>query len=184
MSFYDETLSSLHTKIKNKEVTITELTEQSFKRIKETDDKIHAFLTLDEERALAKARELDEQEADNLFFGIPAGIKDNIVTKGLRTTCGSQLLDNFEPVHDATVMNRLNEKNVVTVGKLNMDEFAMVHQMRTQVMLQHVTRGTLTTYQVVLVVDRLQPLQLDKFHLHSDRIRVVQFVSRHHFVVL
>ncbi|MBM7632219.1 Asp-tRNA(Asn)/Glu-tRNA(Gln) amidotransferase subunit GatA [Geomicrobium sediminis] len=125
MSFYDETLSSLHTKIKNKEVTITELTEQSFKRIKETDDKIHAFLTLDEERALAKARELDEQEADNLFFGIPAGIKDNIVTKGLRTTCGSQLLDNFEPVHDATVMNRLNEKNVVTVGKLNMDEFAM-----------------------------------------------------------
>ncbi|GAK03694.1 aspartyl-tRNA(Asn) amidotransferase subunit A [Geomicrobium sp. JCM 19037] len=125
MSFFDETLSSLHTKIKNKEVTVTELTKASFDQIKATDDKIHAFLTLDEERAMAKAAELDKQDANHLLYGIPAGIKDNIVTKGLRTTCASQLLDNFEPVHDATVMNRLNDANIVSVGKLNMDEFAM-----------------------------------------------------------
>ncbi|SDI88786.1 Asp-tRNA(Asn)/Glu-tRNA(Gln) amidotransferase subunit GatA [Natribacillus halophilus] len=128
MSFMDETIASLHTKIKNKDVKVSELTENTYQKIRDVDDSVQAFLTLDEERAMEKARALDEQVdqgSEQPLFGIPAGIKDNILTAGLKTTCASQLLDNFEPVQDATVMERLNEQNIVTVGKLNMDEFAM-----------------------------------------------------------
>lgn len=91
------------------------------------DGDVHAFLTLDEEKALEKARELDKcEDKSGILFGIPAGIKDNIVTKGLRTTCASQFLDNFtDPLYNATVVDKLDAENPVAVGKLNMDEFAM-----------------------------------------------------------
>lgn len=128
MSFMDETIASMHTKIKNKDVKVSELTEKAYERIREVDDSVQAFLTLDEEKAMTQARALDDQIEESKkkpLFGIPAGIKDNIMTKGLKTTCASQLLDNFTPVYDATVMKRLREQNIVTVGKLNMDEFAM-----------------------------------------------------------
>ncbi|WP_184405082.1 Asp-tRNA(Asn)/Glu-tRNA(Gln) amidotransferase subunit GatA [Geomicrobium halophilum] len=128
MSFMEESISSLHEKIKNKEVKVSEITESAYQRIQEVDDSINAFLTLDESNAMSKASELDEKVAENgdqPLFGIPAGIKDNIMTAGLKTTCASQLLDDFDPIHNATVMERLNEQNIITVGKLNMDEFAM-----------------------------------------------------------
>src|SRR5690606_1772577 len=88
---------------------------------------IHAFLTLDEEKALQKAKELDESEdASARLFGMPIGLKDNLMTKGLRTTAASQILDNFEdPLYDATVVEKLNNEKSITIGKLNMDEFAM-----------------------------------------------------------
>ncbi|WP_227003963.1 Asp-tRNA(Asn)/Glu-tRNA(Gln) amidotransferase subunit GatA [Salicibibacter halophilus] len=128
MSFMDETITSMHKKIKNKEVKVSELTESAYERIRDIDDSVQAFLTLDEEGAMAQARALDDQvdqSGKQPLFGIPAGIKDNIMTEGMKTTCASQLLDNFNPVYDATVMKRLREQNTVTVGKLNMDEFAM-----------------------------------------------------------
>src|SRR5690606_35707608 len=72
---------------------------------------------------------LDEQfqqsEPKSLLAALPVGIKDNIVTEGLRTTCASQLLGNYQPIYNATVMDKLNAANVITIGKLNMDEFAM-----------------------------------------------------------
>ncbi|MEN2467846.1 Asp-tRNA(Asn)/Glu-tRNA(Gln) amidotransferase subunit GatA [Ornithinibacillus sp. JPR2-1] len=127
MSLFDHSIKEIEAKLHNKEITVSDLVDTSYKRIHEVEDKVHAFLTLDEENARAKAKELDsETDATAKLFGIPAGIKDNIVTKGLRTTCASQFLRNFEdPLYDATVVEKLNQEKSVTIGKLNMDEFAM-----------------------------------------------------------
>ncbi|GCD84269.1 glutamyl-tRNA(Gln) amidotransferase subunit A [Parageobacillus thermoglucosidasius] len=130
MSLFDHKISELHTLLQKKEISVSDLVDESFRRIGEVEDKVQAFLTLNEENARAKAKELDDKLAKEendfgVLFGIPIGIKDNIVTKGLRTTCASKILYNFDPIYDATVMERLNEAGVITVGKLNMDEFAM-----------------------------------------------------------
>lgn len=127
MSLFDHTIKELEAKLHNKEITVQDLVDESYRRIKEVDGQVHAFLTLDEENARAKAIELD-QAADTTasLFGIPGGIKDNIVTKGVRTTCASQFLDNFnDPLYDATAVQKLKNEQAISVGKLNMDEFAM-----------------------------------------------------------
>lgn len=129
MSLFNHTLQELHNKLHAKELSVQELVDQSFQVIAERDERIGAFLTLNEEEARNTARRLDDKLASGqprgLLFGLPAGIKDNIVTEGLRTTCGSQFLANFNPVYDATVTRKLREADAVTLGKLNMDEFAM-----------------------------------------------------------
>ncbi|NBJ69379.1 MULTISPECIES: Asp-tRNA(Asn)/Glu-tRNA(Gln) amidotransferase subunit GatA [Clostridia] len=127
MSLFDYTIKQLEEKLHNGEITVEELVNTSYGRIHEVDDQVHAFLTLDEEKARTKAKELDkESDKTAALFGIPSGIKDNIVTKSLRTTCASQFLDNFhDPLYNATVVNKLNQQKAVTIGKLNMDEFAM-----------------------------------------------------------
>ncbi|RWZ57994.1 Asp-tRNA(Asn)/Glu-tRNA(Gln) amidotransferase subunit GatA [Halobacillus fulvus] len=128
MSLFEHSLKELQEKLNNKEISVTQLVEESFNRIKEVDGEVQAFLTLNEEAARAQAVELDEQRGndDAKLFGLPIGVKDNIVTKGLRTTAGSQFLSNFhDPLYDATVVNKLNDAKSVIIGKLNMDEFAM-----------------------------------------------------------
>lgn len=113
--------------IKNKEISSAELTKSVFDRIKAVEGKVDAYLTLDEENAMKKAAEIDEKLAKgeelSPLAGIPVGIKDNISTKGLRTTCASKMLGNYVPPFNATVMNKLDD--IVVTGKLNMDEFAM-----------------------------------------------------------
>jgi aspartyl-tRNA(Asn)/glutamyl-tRNA(Gln) amidotransferase subunit A len=129
MSLFDLRLQEIHNRLAKKELSVTDLVQASFQRVKEVDDKVKAFLTLDEENAAAKARELDKQFTDRqergLLTGLPAGIKDNICTEGIRTTCASKLLTNYDPIYSATVVKKLNEAGAITVGKLNMDEFAM-----------------------------------------------------------
>lgn len=127
MSLFDHKVSELHELLHKKEITVSDLVETSYKRIKEVDGEVQAFLTLDEERARAKAKELDEKNSDDkgLLYGMPIGIKDNIVTKNLTTTCASRILENFDPIYDATVMGKLHQAETITIGKLNMDEFAM-----------------------------------------------------------
>ncbi|TJY38538.1 Asp-tRNA(Asn)/Glu-tRNA(Gln) amidotransferase subunit GatA [Cohnella pontilimi] len=129
MSLFDLRLTDLHNKLAHRELSVTDLVEHSLKRIQATDGQIGAFLTLDEEGAREEAAKLDRQLASGgergLLFGLPSGLKDNMVTKGLRTTCGSKFLENYVPVHDATVVNKLRSAQSVTMGKLNMDEFAM-----------------------------------------------------------
>lgn len=129
MGLFDHKLKDLQELLHKKEITVSDLVDESFKRISEVEDKVKAFITLDEENARTKAKELDEklsaEEVNNLLFGMPIGIKDNIVTKDVRTTCASRMLENFDPIYDATVMNKLHNAGAVMIGKLNMDEFAM-----------------------------------------------------------
>ncbi|UQZ48685.1 Asp-tRNA(Asn)/Glu-tRNA(Gln) amidotransferase subunit GatA [Bacillus sp. PK3-037] len=129
MSLFDHKITELKQLIHKKEIKISDLVDESYKRIQAVDDKVQAFLALDEEKARAYAKELDEavdgRSEHGLLFGMPIGVKDNIVTKGLRTTCSSKILENFDPIYDATVVQRLQDAEAVTIGKLNMDEFAM-----------------------------------------------------------
>lgn len=129
MSLFDHKVSELQQMLHSKEISVSDLVSESYSRIKEVDGKVKAFLTLNEENARKEADELDTKlvrgEAKGPLFGMPIGIKDNIVTKGLRTTCASKILDNFDPIYDATVMERLKQNETITIGKLNMDEFAM-----------------------------------------------------------
>lgn len=129
MSIIEQSVKEIHKQLREKQMTVLDLVDASYKRISEVDDKVKAFLTLDEENARNYARQLDEalvgKEEKGLLYGLPIGIKDNIITKGLRTTCASKILGNFEPVHDATVMGKIRASQAVMIGKLNMDEFAM-----------------------------------------------------------
>ncbi|UKJ81067.1 Asp-tRNA(Asn)/Glu-tRNA(Gln) amidotransferase subunit GatA [Priestia megaterium] len=129
MSLFDRKLSELHSLLHKKEVRVQDLVDESYKRINEVDDKVGAFLALNEDNARAYAKELDEalqtKDEFGLLFGMPIGVKDNIITKDLRTTCSSKILANFDPIYDATVVQKLQAAEAVTIGKLNMDEFAM-----------------------------------------------------------
>lgn len=129
MSLLEKKVSELHDLLHKKEITVTDLVDASYSRIGQVEDKVKAFLTLDEENARQKAKELDEALASStegrILAGLPIGLKDNISTKGIRTTSGSKILSNFDPIYDATVTKRLQEAGTVTIGKLNMDEFAM-----------------------------------------------------------
>ncbi|MCM3733213.1 Asp-tRNA(Asn)/Glu-tRNA(Gln) amidotransferase subunit GatA [Fictibacillus nanhaiensis] len=129
MSILDKKISELHQLLHTKELSVSDIVDATFDRIHQVDDKVRAFLTLNQEFSRIKAKQLDEKlisGADRgLLFGMPIGIKDNIVTKGIRTTCASRILENFEPIYDATVVEKLTEADTITIGKLNMDEFAM-----------------------------------------------------------
>lgn len=129
MSLFDHKVRDLHELLQKKEVSVTDLVKESYNRIKDVDDKVQAFVTLDEENAFNKAKLLDTKLAEGKMkgslFGMPIGIKDNIVTKDLRTTCSSKILENFNPIYNATVIEKLHNAETITIGKLNMDEFAM-----------------------------------------------------------
>jgi aspartyl-tRNA(Asn)/glutamyl-tRNA(Gln) amidotransferase subunit A len=129
VSLFDKKLADLHTELDKGEITVSDLVNASFKRISQTEGKVKAFISFDEENARNRAKELDEQqsrgEEKGLLFGLPAGIKDNIVTRNVTTTCASKLLANYNPIYNASVMDRLHAAQSVMIGKLNMDEFAM-----------------------------------------------------------
>ncbi len=129
MTVFDMKLNDIHNQLSKKELTVTDLVDASFRRIAGTEAAVQSFITLNEEGARSAASALDKQLLDGgergLLFGLPAGIKDNISTEGLLTTCASQFLSNFTPIYDATVTKKLQAAQSVTIGKLNMDEFAM-----------------------------------------------------------
>ena len=122
--YLDLGIKEINELLKKKEIKPVVLVIEAFERI-EANSELNAFITLDKERALEKAKELEDKEVDNILFGIPIAVKDNIVTKDLRTTCASHILDNFIPIYDATVVEMINNKNMIIIGKTNMDEFAM-----------------------------------------------------------
>lgn len=121
-----QNLSELHEALKNKEVNAVEVTKDSFSDIQKKDEQISAFITLNQEQALKQAEKIDKEgDFSNFLSGIPIGVKDNIVTKGLTTTAASKMLQDFVPIYNAAVVEKLNAAGAIIVGKLNMDEFAM-----------------------------------------------------------
>ncbi|MGD8563557.1 MAG: Asp-tRNA(Asn)/Glu-tRNA(Gln) amidotransferase subunit GatA [Desulfarculaceae bacterium] len=128
MDTIELTLSQAGELLRKREVSSEELTRALLKRIEATDPKIHAYLTVTADMALEQARSADQllaQGEAGPLTGIPAGIKDVLCTKGVTTTCGSKILENFVPPYDATLVKRLKEAGLVLLGKHNMDEFAM-----------------------------------------------------------
>ena len=117
MELTDLTVHELMEKVKNKEITIEEITKAYADRINEKEPEVNAFVSTRLDEAIA--------ESKNPEAGIPIGIKDNICTKGIKTTCSSKMLENFVSPYDATVITKIKEKNIPILGKLNMDEFAM-----------------------------------------------------------
>lgn len=127
MSLVEKTTAQLQELLQKKEITVKELIEATYARIEEQEERVHAFISLNKEEALRRAEELDQLPDGERgpLFGLPIGVKDNIVTKGITTTAASRMLEDFVPVFDATVVERLEEAGMVSVGKLNLDEFAM-----------------------------------------------------------
>jgi aspartyl-tRNA(Asn)/glutamyl-tRNA(Gln) amidotransferase subunit A len=123
------TIDSVRTAIAEKQITASELAEQFYGKIKAEDSAIHAYLTLCEDRALQQTKHIDDlvNKGDPLppLAGVPIGIKDVMVTKGIRTTAGSKILDNFIPPYDCTAVARLEAAGAIVLGKMNCDEFAM-----------------------------------------------------------
>jgi aspartyl-tRNA(Asn)/glutamyl-tRNA(Gln) amidotransferase subunit A len=122
-------IASIRAAIAEKQITAASLVDSCYAKIREKDGQVHAWLTLCEERALARARRIDEMAGGGgplpPLAGVPVGIKDVMVTKGVRTTAGSKIREHFIPPYDCTAVARLEAAGAVILGKLNCDEFAM-----------------------------------------------------------
>ena len=127
MTLFNHSAKELQALVHSKEVSLVDLTNEAFERVEKLDGEVEAFLALNKEKALETATELEKVpfEERGPLFGLPIGVKDNIVTEGLETTCASKILQGFNPIYDATVVKKLREAGMITIGKLNMDEFAM-----------------------------------------------------------
>ena len=128
--YLDKDIKEINELLKAKKIKPIDLVEEAFSNI-ENNEELNSYITLNKEEALKCALELEEREVDNILFGLPIAIKDNIATKGLKTTCASHILDNFIPIYDATVVEKIRKKNMIIIGKTNMDEFAMGSSSRT-----------------------------------------------------
>ncbi len=127
-SLYTLNIEQVTNGIKNGEFTTEEYVSQIIERIKKVDQKINSFITIND-KALFQAQQIDKKIRSGLTVGslasIVVGIKDNISTAGLKTTCASKMLSDYVPPYDATVIKRLKDKDAIIIGKLNLDEFAM-----------------------------------------------------------
>ena len=123
------TAVSLGKKIKEKEISVREALDAVFAQIDQTEDRYHAYVTLDKEGAYKQAdavqEKIDKGELTEALAGVPVAIKDNMCTKGLLTTCSSKILENYVPTYTASAVQNLTDAGCVIIGKTNMDEFAM-----------------------------------------------------------
>lgn len=129
MELYSKTLSEIAKDIKDKKLTIKEVLDSVYKRIEDVEHKVGAYITLTKKEAYKRAEELQEKldkgEDIGILGGVPIAIKDNICTKNVKTTCASKMLENFEPIYNANVIEKLEDAGAIMIGKTNMDEFAM-----------------------------------------------------------
>ena len=129
MNITDLTVHELKEKLDSKELKVTDIVKAYIDRIDEKEKDVDAFLTILKEETLSKAKDvqtkIDSGDIKKEFAGIPIGIKDVICTKGIKTTCGSKMLEDFVAPYSATVMEKIEDEDLINLGKLNMDEFAM-----------------------------------------------------------
>ena len=147
MISHELSASSIKEKIINREISTQEVVEDLFEWIALKEPSVKAYLTLDKEGALLKAKQIDEKLSNGgkvgLLAGIPVAIKDNICTSGMKTTCASKILEDFTPPYDAFVVKRIKEEDAVIIGKTNLDEFAMGSSNENSAF--HVTRNPWNT---------------------------------------
>ena len=125
---YKSTLAQLSIALESKKISSEELTRLYIERCNKHNNSLNCFITITEEEALKKARQADKKRASgdyNLLTGIPIAQKDIFCTNGIKTTCGSKMLDNFVAPYDATLIKKMNDAGLIMLGKTNMDEFAM-----------------------------------------------------------
>lgn len=143
MEITELTVHELKEKLAKKEITVQEVTKAYVDRINDKEKDVGAFVTTLCDEALKEAKSIQEKidagEIKGELAGIPIGIKDNMCTKGIKTTCSSKMLENFVSPYDATVVEKLKEQHMIDLGKLNMDEFAMGAS--TEYSAFHVTRN-------------------------------------------
>ena len=123
MELYELTVHELIEKLDKNEITSEDIIKSYSNRIEEKEKKIEAFVTVTTDKALEQSKNVDR--AKSKVAGIPIGLKDNLCTKGVKTTCASKMLENFIAPYDATVVEKLEDAGVISLGKMNMDEFAM-----------------------------------------------------------
>lgn len=187
MNITELTVHELKEKLDKKELTSEEITRAYVDRISEKEKDIGAFVTLLSNEAIDRAKKIDEDrkigQANSEYAGIPVGLKDNMCTKGVRTTCSSRMLENFISPYDGTVVNKLiNENSMISLGKLNMDEFAMGSSTETSYFkktknpwdLNCVPGGSSGGSAAAVAADMVP------WALGSDT-RTVVYVSQHHF---
>lgn len=147
MISHELSASSIKEKIINREISAQEVVEDLFEWIALKEPSVKAYISLDKEGALLKAKEVDEKLSNGgkvgLLAGIPVAIKDNICTSGMKTTCASKILEDFTPPYDAFVVKRIKEEDAVIIGKTNLDEFAMGSSNENSAF--HVTRNPWNT---------------------------------------
>ena len=122
--YLDLKLEEIHKLLVDGKITPTDLVMECLDRIEENKD-LNAFVTVCKDSALKRAKELEGMDKSSLLYGIPIAVKDNIVTKDIRTTASSRMLEGFIPIYDADVVKRINDAGMIIIGKANMDEFAM-----------------------------------------------------------
>lgn len=182
MSYNNKSIKELHELLVNKEISALELTKATLSDISAREPQIDAFLKITEEKALQDAAAIDARgiNPDVVTDGISIAVKDNIVTEGIETTAASKILGGWIPPYNATVANKLSESGLITIGKLNMDEFAMGGSGENSSVKPTKTLGIKQKYLVVLhLVLRLQ-LLLVKFVYHWVQILVAQFANLPH----
>ena len=123
-------IKELAQKIKSRELSPTELVTLQFDQIEKKESEYHCYISVQKEQALARALQVEKElleghYTESLLAGIPFAVKDNLCTKGIPTTCGSKMLEQFQPIYHATAVERLQAAGAILLGKTNMDEFAM-----------------------------------------------------------
>ena len=186
MDIMSLTAVELGKKIKAKEISVTEATQAYLDQIEKVENDVHSYVTIDKEGALKRAEEVQKMIDDGTLLsplaGVPVAIKDNMCTKGTRTTCSSKILENFVPTFTSEAVLNLEKAGAVIIGKTNMDEFAMGST--TETSYYGVTRNPIWDMcQAVLQVAPAQQWQQVSALMHLVLIQVDLSVSRVHFVV-
>ena len=182
------TITALRQQLLSGDVSARDLVDQYLGRISSVDSQLHAFIEVTAERARAEADRVDAArssgESLGPLAGLPLAIKDNLCTKGVKTTCSSRMLEEFVPPYESTATDRLWQAGAVLIGKTNLDEFAMGGSTETSAFVRPVIHGIHPMFREVVQAGVPLLLRPVSASLHWAQIRVAPFANRPLFAVL